>query len=330
MIDLQKNRFYSSASCFMAAVAATFIAPVSAAQDYPVRPVRGVVAATPGGGPDTITRLITPKLSDIIKQPVVIDNRSGAAGNIGTEIVAKSTPDGYTLLVSVPSLTTSPLLFKQLGYDVFRDLASVSLLTTQPYLLVVHPSVRAGNLQELIALAKATKGRLSFASPGVGQMAHLGMELLLSMAKFEAVHVAYKGASLAMPDVLAGRVEIMMLTTAAARPQVQSGKLRAVATTGEKRSLTFPDIPTVIEQGIPGYRVYGWYGLHAPSKTPSKRIGFLRERVVEILSMKDVNDRITGMGVTPVGSTPKELDTFLREDHDKWSAVVKRVGISME
>lgn len=300
------------------------------AQDYPARPIRVVVAATAGGGPDTVMRLVGPKLSAISKQSVIIDNRSGAGGNLGTEIVAKAAPDGYTLLVSVPTLTTSPGLYRQLGYDVFRDFASVTLLTTQSYLLVVHPSVAAHNLQELIALARTKKEKLSYASPGIGQLAHLGVELLLSMGKLEALHVPYKGASLAILDVLSGRVNMFMVTPASSRGHVVTGKLRAIAATGERRSLTFPDIPTVAEQGLRDYRVDGWYGLHAPAGTPPKVIAFLQEKVVETFRMRDVDEGLKAMGAQAIGSTPAELDAFLRADYDKWSVLIKRLGITPE
>ena len=312
------------------AATAEFLVSAAVAQDYPARPIRVVVAATTGGGPDTVMRLVGPKLSAISKQSVIIDNRSGAGGNLGTEIVAKSAPDGYTLLVSVPTLTTSPGLYRQLGYDVFRDFASVTLLTTQSYLLVVHPSVPAKNLQDLMGLARTKKGSLSYASTGVGQLAHLGVELLLSMGKFEALHVPYKGASAAILDVLSGRVDMFMVTPASSRGHVQAGKLRAIAATGEKRSLTFPEIPTVAEQGLRDYKVDGWYGLHAPSGTPPKVIAFLQEKVLEIFRMRDVDDGLKAIGAQAIGSTPAELDAFLKTDYDKWSVLIKKLGITPE
>ncbi len=302
----------------------------AATPETPNRPVRIVVAATPGGGPDTVMRLLAPRLGTLLGQTVVIDNRAGAGGNLAAEIVAKSTPDGNTLLVSVPTLTTSPGLYRKLGYDVFRDFSSVSLLTTQPYMLVVHPSVPVRNVAELIAFAGTKKKALSYASPGIGQLAHLGFELLLAQGRFEALHVPYKGASLAIVDVLAGRVELFMVTPASSRDHIISGRLRAIAATGENRSLTFPDIPTIAEQGLPDYKVDGWYGLHAPAGTPGRMVERLRGAAVESFRDKSVEDGLRSFGVRVVASTPQQLDAFLKADYEKWLVLIKKLGITPE
>ena len=300
-----------------------------AADKYPVRPVRLVVPFAPGGPSDILGRLVAQKLTDTLGQPVVVDNRGSAGGIVGFEIAAKAVPDGYTLLLGGGSgLTQNPSLYLKLPYDAIRDLQPISQLTSGANLLCVHPSVQAKSVQELVSLAKAKPGQINFASAGTGN--RLASELFRIQAGIDIVNVPYKGTGQAITDLVGGQVQMMMINTIAALPQVKAGKLRALAVTTLKRSSVFPELPTMAESGLPGFDVNSWHGFFAPAKTPAAIITRLNADIVKILGTPEVKDRLGSVGLDPVGSTPQQLAAYVRSETDKWSKIIKQVGIKPE
>ena len=315
------------------AAALAILAPhaAAAADAYPAKPVRFVVAFPPGGGTDIIARSIAQKLTERIAQQVVVDNRPGAGGNIGTDIVAKSAPDGYTLLMgSAGPLAINASLFVKMPFDPIKDLAPVTLAASTPNVLVVHPSLRAATVKELIALAKARPGEINFASSGHGTPAHLAGELFNSMAGVKMVHVPYKGAAPALADLLGGQVQLMFSTMPPALPHVKDGKLRALAVTSAKRSPAAPDLPTVDEIALPGFEANTWHGVVAPAGTPRAIIARLNREIVAILHLPDVVERLSAQGAEPVGSTPEEFAAYIGSETLKWAKVVRDSGAKAE
>ena len=312
-----------------ASVAADKSAAAGAADRYPVRPVRLVVPFAPGGPSDILGRLVAQKLTETLGQPVVVDNRGSAGGIVGFEIAAKAVPDGYTLLLGGGSgLTQNPSLYLKLPYDAIRDLQPISQLTSGANLLCVHPSVQAKSVQELISLAKAKPGQINFASAGTGN--RLASELFKAQAGIDIVNVPYKGTGQAITDLMGGQVQMMMINTIAALPQVKAGKLRALAVTTLKRSSVFPELPTMAESGLPGFDVNSWHGFFAPAKTPAAIVARLNGDIVKILASPEVKDRLGSVGLDPVGSTPQQLAAYVRSETDKWSKIIKQVGIKPE
>ena len=309
---------------------AAFVNPHAAlAQAYPTKPIRVLVPAPPGGGTDTVARIVSQKLAAAVSQPVVIDNRAGGSGVIAARTAAKATPDGHTLYVPFASHVTNASLVKDLGYDPIRDYEAITRLTGLPYLLIVNPSLPAANLKELMALAKSTKGGLNYASAGAGLTGHLAMELLKDLGDFEAVHVAYKGGAAATIDVASGRVCCFFASAPAALPQVKAGRVRVIAVSTKERSSLVPDVPTVAEQGFPGYDVVSWYGLLAPAGTPKSVVGFLHKHVVDILRMEDTTRQLNAVGATPAPSaTPADFRSYLEQELKTWARVIKRAGIT--
>jgi tripartite-type tricarboxylate transporter receptor subunit TctC len=310
---------------FVAAALACIAAPASA-QNFPAKPIRVVVGLAPGGGTDTVARLVSQKLSANINQQVIVDNRPGASGNIAAELVARSAPDGYTLLVVTASHVINPALYKKMSYDAIKDFAPVTQLTSQPYLIVVHPSVPAKNVKEFIALAKSRKEGVTYASSGSGLLGHLGMELLKSTAKFKATHVPFKGAAPALTATMSGEVEAFLPTIISGMPQVKSGRVRAIGVTTKERSPLLPDVPTVAEQGFPGFEVNGWYGLLAPAAVPKDVLATLNAETVKVLRQPDVKQRMNAEGATPVGNTPEQFAAYMQADAVKWARVVQQSG----
>lgn len=300
------------------------------AQGYPNRPIRMVVAGSTGGGTDFSVRVPGQKITEALGWAMVMDNRPGAAGNLAHELVAKATPDGYTLLVCAPSLATNPGIYRKLAYDSIRDFAPVTQLNAGYYLLVVPPSLPAKSVKEFIALAKSRKGALKYASPGSGQLGHLGMELLRTMADFEAVHVPYKGDSPALVDVIAGQVDAFFSSMPGGQPHVRSGRLRALAVTAGKRSPRLPDVPTVAESGFPGFEVDGWHGLLAPAGTPAVVINRLHQEFARALRLPEVIERMAESGVEAVGNTPQVFGALLQSEMIKWAKVIKQSGARVE
>lgn len=296
------------------------------AQDFPNKPVRIIVPLAAGGGVDIVARAVGGKLTDQLKQPVMIDNKPGASTNIGSEAAAKSRPDGYTLLMASPSATVNGKLFTKIGYDTLRDFTAVVLVANAPLVLVVHPDVPAKTLSELVALAKKDPGKLSYASSGNGSSQHLAGEFLRGSTQIDALHVAYKGGAPALVDLLGGRITFMFNNPLEVLPHIKSGKLRAIATTGAKRSPTLPDIPTVSE-AYPGFEVYVWWGLLAPQGTPPDIVRKLNAETVKALQTPELQTRFQEMGATVVASTPEQFGGFLKTEIDKWAKVVDAAGV---
>ena len=294
---------------------------------YPNKPVRLVLPFPPGGGTDTLGRVVGAKLSDSLGQQVVIENRPGAGANIGAEVVAKSVPDGYTLLMGNIAHAINVTLYSKLGYDLQKDLAPVSLLASTPNIVVVHPSVPATSVKELIAVAKARPGQLDFASSGSGSSAHLAGELFSNLAGIKMTHVPYKGGGPAVIALLGGQVSVGFATTPSVINHVKSGKLRGLAVTGARRSPSSPELPTVSESGLPGFEVVGWYGLLVPSGTSREIVSRLHAESVKLLKLPDVKERLDATGFEPIGTTPDEFGAYIRSEVEKWAKVVKASGI---
>jgi tripartite-type tricarboxylate transporter receptor subunit TctC len=303
-------------------------AGASWAQSFPARPIRLLVPSTPGGSVDTLARAVAPKLSEKWGQQVVIDNRAGAGGVIAAETVAKAPADGYTLMLgTVSSLATNVTLHKKLPYDPLKDFAPVSLLATQQLMLLVNPSVPAKNVQELIALARAKPGELTHSSAGNGTGSHLSAELFKAMTKTDMVHVPYKGVAPGLLDVVSGRVTMTFATLASALPQVRSGKLRALAVTGAKRSPAAPEVPTIAESSITGYEASTWYGVVAPAATLPAIVDTISTQLAHALKAADVRDRLSHEGMDLAGSTPAQFRQFMASEIQKWSRLIKARGI---
>lgn len=311
---------------FIALIAAggLLAAGTSSAQNYPVKPVRIVVPQLPGGGNDTIARMVGQKLTIALKQQVVADNRPGAGGMIAADLVAKSPPDGYTLLLSnVATMTIIPNIQKKVPYDSIKDFEPVSLVATAPMLVVVHPSLPVTSIKQLIALAKAKPGQLNYASNGVGSSTHLATEMFNMMAGTKMVHVPYKGLSAASTDLISGQVQVMFSSAVAMMPQVKAGRLRAIAMTGAKRSPAAPDVPTVAESGVKDYETGSWYGISAPAGTPRTIIDLLSREIAVLVKSPDVIERLDFEGVIPVGSTPAQYAAHIKREFAYVAKVVK-------
>ena len=301
------------------------------AQGWPTKPVHIVNPFTAGGPADLLARAVGQKLGDAWGQPIIVEARVGAAGSIGIEYVAKAPADGYTLLVMpTGNAVVNPHIYPKIPYDTFRDFAPVTLLATVENLLVVHPSVKANSVQELIALAKANPGKLTYSSPGVGSQAHVAGEMLSSMAGARMLHVAYKGMAPAMNDLLGGQVNFMFLSMTSALKQAQAGKLRALGVASARRSAAAPDLPTVAEQGLPGFEAVSWYALMAPAETPKDVVEKIAAESARALRDPAVRERLLGLGANPVGNTPAELLAMLKREYAFWGDFIRKVGIKAQ
>lgn len=325
MSTARKNRIAQAMIC---ACLLGIAAAGHAQQNYPAKPVRIIVPSVAGGGTDSTTRFITPKLDEFLGQRIVVDNRAGAASIIGSEAVARAAPDGYTLLAAISTITIQPSMQKSLPYDVLKDFAPVSQFVILPNMLVGHPSLQPKTVKELIAFARTRPGQLEFASAGTGSNLHLCMEMLLSMTGLKMVHVPYKGAGQAIADLTAGYVPFMITNMITGTRQVSAGKLRAYGVTSAQRSKAAPDIPTIAEQGVAGYEAVQWYGLMAPAGTPRDIIAKLHKGVVFALQDATVRERFLNSGADPVGNTPEEFAAVVRSDMAKWAKVVKAAGLT--
>ncbi|MBS1216959.1 MAG: hypothetical protein H6R21_92 [Proteobacteria bacterium] len=300
----------------------------AAAQNYPVRPIRIVVVSTPGGSVDTMARTVGPKLAERWGQQVLVDNRPGAGGTIAAELVAKAPPDGYTLIMgTVASFATNVSLRKSLPYDPVLDFAPISLVATQNLMLLIHPSVPAKSVKELVALAKRQPGTLSFASAGNGTGGHLSGELFKLLAGIDMLHVPYKGVAPALVDVVSGQVSMTFASIISAMPQVKNNRLRPLAVTGAQRSRAAKELPTMIEAGVQGYESATWYGLLAPAGTPADIVTKLNSEVVAILKSPEMFDRLSKEGADPVGNSPAEFARHIQAEIEKWRKVIKAAGI---
>jgi tripartite-type tricarboxylate transporter receptor subunit TctC len=313
------------------AVAAASIAPQSGAQTYPVKPIRLIVPNAPGGGTDTVARLISEKLSPALGQQVVVDNRGGAGGRIAAEMVARAPKDGYMLLLgSAATLITGPALVAERQYDPVKDFAPISLAGTTAYMLVTHPSIPAKNVRDLIGLAKASPGRIAYATTGLGSPAHLGAELFQAMAQVKLIHVPFKGGAPAMLSLLQGETYVMVANFLTALPPVRANRVRALGVTSLKRTALAPDIPTIDESGLRGFELQQFYSLVAPAGTPADVIQRLNQEMIQRLPAEDVKQRLAHEGVEVAVSTPAALGKLNAAQFEKWTRVIRQAGIKLE
>lgn len=299
----------------------------AAAQAYPERPIRLVVGSAPGGGNDFVARVTNAKLSELLGKQVVIDNRGGAGGLLASEIVAQATPDGYTLLQMFSNFAILPSLHEKLRFDVIKDFVPVANLASSALILVVHPSVPANSVPELIKLAQAKKGALNYAAPGVGSLGHLAAELFKSVAKVQMEHVAYKGGGPAITALVGSEVQLYFSTLPAALTQVKAGRIRALGVTSAKRSTAAPQVPTIAEQGLKGFEVVGWFGMFAPAKTPAAIVNKINAAVNQTLALQETRERLLTDGVEAEGGSPGDFARQVKQDVAKWSTVAKQAGI---
>ena len=301
-----------------------------AAQGYPTKPVRFIVPFAPGGGNDIIARMLGQKLGESWHQQVVIDNRPGAGGNIAAETTARAAPDGHTVFQFNVANAIAVSVYRKLAYDPVRDFAAITQLASSPFILVVHPSVRAGSVKEFVALAKSQPGKLNYASSGNGGSTHLVTEMFKTLAGIEMTHVPYNGAAPALTDALGGQVQMMFAVPATATPHLKSGKLRALGISSLKRSPLAPDLPTVAESGVPGFEGATWYGVVAPVRTSAPIVAQLNRDIVRVLRTPEVQDRLATQGVEVVGSAPAEFAQFIRSEIPKWAKAARISGARVD
>ncbi len=320
----------SFTSARLLAAALTITASATCAQTYPTRAVRLVVPFLAGGSTDIVGRTVGQKLSEMWGQPVVVDNRPGGGTTIGTEAVAKSAPDGYTLLVTPAPFTINPSLLAKLPYDALNDFAPITLINTTPLVMVVHPGVPAKNVKELIALAKANPGKLNFGSSGTGGSNHLAGELFNAMAGVKMVHIPYKGNAGALTDIVGGHLDVVYNGVTSAIALIKGGKLRVLAVTSLQRTPALPDVPTLNESGLKGFEAVAWNGLTAPAKTPRDVIMKINADVIKVVSSPELRERLKAEGSDPVGSSPEQYAAFLRDEIAKWAKVIKFAGVKAD
>ena len=325
MSDEKRRLARAALACAALAVAA----PV-AAQEYPAKPVRIIIGFPPGGATDLVSRLMAPKYSGLLNQPFIVDNRPGANGVIGSDLAAKAVPDGYSIhLATIGSLVLSPATGK-VPYDPLRDFAPISQAVALQNIFIVHPTLPARTLKDLIALARAKPGALNFASSGPASPGHLAGELFKSMAKVDLVHVPYKGGGPALTDLIAGHIEIFVAVISTATPQVKAGKARALAVTGTRRAASLPDVPTVAEAALKGYEATNWYGYVAPAATPRPIIEQLHKATVTVLDMPDIRKALLDQGIEATPSSPEQFAAHIKSETGKWTKVIKAAGIRVD
>ena len=315
------------------ALMATFSCAITGgamSQPYPSKPVHVIVPFAPGGPSDTIARLVSQKLSAATGQTFVPENRAGAGGMIGADIVAKALPDGYTVLLTALPFTITPSLYKKVPYDATRDFIPVTLIASGPMMLVVHPSVPANNLRELIALAKAQPGKLNYGSAGSGSSAHIATEYFAMLAGVKMTHVPYKGGGPAMSDLLGGQLSLLIEAMPLVLPHVKAGRIKAIAISGTKRAAAAPDSPTFEEQGLRGYDMATWQGMWLPAGTPKEVVARLHGEVVKAIAAPDMKERLAELGVEPVGDSPEHFAAFVQAEIEKWAKVVRETGMRVE
>ena len=317
----------TTALLLIAAVSGFLSSLPASAQTYPAKPVRIVVPWTPGGTADTLARILAQRLNESLGQQVLVDNRPGASGQIGTDLVAKAPPDGYTLVLATTAPnSTAPSLYPKLAYDPYKDFAPISLVALTFYVLSVNPHVPVKNLQELVKLAKARPGQLNFSSPGSGTPNHLSGEMLKTQAGIQMQHIPFKGSAQAIADVIGGQIPLNFENIAVVLPHIKAGKVRALGVTSAQRSQFLPDVPTIAESGYPGFEAVGWFGLMAPANTPRDVLTKLNAETVRILGSPDVSSRILGLGAQVRATTMEEFETFNRAQITKWAKVIKDSG----
>ena len=296
---------------------------------YPTKPIRLIASQAPGGGTDAVARLVSSRLGEAVGQTLIVDNRAGANGSVAGELTAKSPADGYTLMLgAVGNLAINPFFYRKLGYDPLRDLAPVTSAITSGNVLVVHPSVPAKSVKELIALARARPGELAYGTSGTGGAGHLAGALFRSMTKIELLHVPYKGGGPAMVDLVAGQTQLGFASQPSAMPFINPGKLRALAVSTAKRSKLFPQLPTISEAGVPGYESHAWYGFVVPAKTPQGIVVRLNKEFVQILNMPDTSEALLKLGLEVWTTTPEAFGAYIRSETEKWGRVIREAGIT--
>lgn len=301
-----------------------------AAADYPVRPIRVIVPYPPGGSTDIIARTINAKLATQLKQPLVIDNRGGGGGNVGHEIAARATPDGYTLLIAISAIVANPAVNPRTSYDPLRDFTPLMQIARSPYRLVIFPGVPANTIQEFVALAKAKPGSMNYGSAGAGSAVHLAAELFLMQTGIRMTHVPYKGTGPAMVDLIAGQIQMVLGGTLSTAPHTKAGRVRALAVTSLKRRADVPELPTLAETVAPGYEAFEWFGVFAPAGLPKALSVRLHAELKQAANDAEVKDRLIANGMDFVGSTPAELADTLKRDYAKWSRLVKEAGLKAD
>jgi tripartite-type tricarboxylate transporter receptor subunit TctC len=326
----RRARLIAAGAIGLAALAATQL--VSAANgrgdpEYPGKPIRLLTPSSPGSGVDIVARVLANKLTQQLGQQVIVDNRSGAGGNLGAEMAAKAAADGYTLFIATPAHAINTTLYSKLNYDLIRDFAPVSLVTTGQYIVVVHPALPAGSLPQLVALARAKPGTLSYASGGEGNATHLVAELFSTMAGIKMLHIPYKGAGPVLTDLIGGQVNLTFANLTAALPFVKSARLRALAVTGEQRSPLLPGVPTVAESLLPDFVVKSYYATFVPAGTPNALISRLNAETVKAMRSPEVLERLTSEGADPASGTPQQLAAFIKAEIERWAKVVKAANI---
>jgi tripartite-type tricarboxylate transporter receptor subunit TctC len=311
-------------------VSACVASAAERAQAYPVKPVRFILGQAVGGGQDIISRALAQKLTETMGQSVIVDNRAGASGTLAAAIASKAAPDGYTVLIVSSTYSINPALYKSLPYDPKKDLQPVTLFASTPFILLIHPSVPAKTVKELIAYAKERPGQLNYASGGIGNSGHLAAELFSDLTGVQLTHIPYKGTGLAMPDVVAGRVQILFNSMIQGLPYARRRQLTALAVTSAKRSSLTPELPTVAEAGVPGYEFTSWYGLTVPAGTPRAIVDKLNAEVLRVLNLPDFKAQLSRDGSDPIGTTPEQFGTFLAAEMTRWATVVKSSGMKIE
>jgi tripartite-type tricarboxylate transporter receptor subunit TctC len=318
-------------SCIAAAAFAALASASVLAQNFPTRPIRLIVPFPPSGAPDIVSRAIAPKLNEMLGQSVIVENRAGASGIIGLEVVAKSPPDGHTLVMgSAGPVAIVPGLHRKLPYDVGRDFAPISMVTAMPFLLVVHPSLPVKTVKDLITLARARPGELNFGSPGNGSTTHLATELLKASTGIKLTHIPYKGVAAAAIDLITGQVQILSGDLNSMLPHVNAGKMRGIAVTSTRRSPLLKDTPTVAESGVPGFDASGWMGVLAPASVPSAVVDTLNAAIVKALAHPETRSRLSALGGEVIGGTPAQFATFIKIETAKWGTLIKSARIEAD
>jgi tripartite-type tricarboxylate transporter receptor subunit TctC len=314
------------------ALSSVFLAydAVAAERGYPNRSIRFVVPTAPGGGPDVVARMLSPRLTEELGQQVVIDNRAGANALIGADVVAKAPADGYTWLFGTGQNTVNPSLVRKMPHDMVKDFAPVTLVLQSPYFLVVHPSLPVKSVSELVALAKSRPGKLNFGSGGVGSAAHLSGEMLKVMAKIDMTHVPYKGVGLALSDLVGGHLELMFPAVASGIPYHKAGRLRGLGVTSPQRHPSIPDVPAIAEAGLPGYQIQSWYGVFVPAGTPQDVVVRINEVFRKIVNAPDVKQSLVAQGTNPETNTPAQFGAYIKDELQRAAMVVKAAGVQPE
>ena len=314
----------------LAAACTAFAAPAALAQKFPDKPIRFIVPFPPGGGNDILARAIAPKMGEFLGQPVVIDNRAGAGGNIGTDLAAKSPPDGYTIVIASNQVTINPWLYAKLPFDIEKDFVAVAQAATVPMVLAVHPSVPANTLKEFIALAKASPGKFNHGTPGNGTPQHIAFEVFNHAAGVQVTHIAYKGTGPAIADLIGGQVQSAIGTMASLEQHVKAGKLRALGVTTPKRSPAMPNVLTIAEAGLPGFEVPLWYSILAPAGTPKEIVARLSSEVARALAVPETRERLTAQGFDVNYLNPEQMSDLIRHDIARWQKSIREIGLKLD